>query len=441
MDTESGPKSMLLPPRSRLLYIGLPKTGTTSLQTVAGDRRADLVQAGVRYPGKGVNHRLGVAALMHKKIGWDGNVPPEKHWRSIIDEIDSDQDNRIWISHEFACESDPETARRFVRELGDRVHIAITLRSYASTLGSVWQQNKKIGNAQTMDQWLRRVLGDPDSESGSDSAAPQLVADSLGDQGGIVERWADAAGPGNVTVIIVDKKHPDRLSRSFDEMLGLESGFLGEGKASGFTANRSLSMPEAELLRLLNTKTKGKNIAWSDHVNLVQKGAVRALLENRSPTPDEDRIKLPAWAAEMATARGREISRRIEASGVRVVGDLSTLYEPVETSDTEMSAMREIPIDIAVEALGGLLSAALGRGPSFRKAKKVGRGSASHGKADPDAGSPSAARSDAEPPAQRAASQYTNRELVKALQLRLSRRLRSKDGSSAPGDAEAGPRA
>lgn len=400
------------------------------MQTVAGDRRADLVRSGVRYPGKGVNHRLGVAALMQKKIGWDGNVPPEKHWRTIIDEIDSDHDNRIWISHEFACESDAETARRFVRELGENVHIAITLRSYASTLGSVWQQNKKIGNAQTMDEWLRRVLGDPESEPGGTTAESQQVADSIGDQGGIVERWADAAGAGNVTVIIVDKNHPDRLPHTFEAMLGLEPGFLSAPGASGFTANRSMSMPEAELLRLLNAKTKGKKIAWSDHVNLVQKGAVRALLENRSPAGEEERIKLPAWAAERARDRGREISRRIETSGVRVVGELSTLYEPVETSDTEISAIREIPIDIAVEALGGLLSAALGRGPSFRKAKKTGKVNSAGSKAVPDAGNPLAVHADAELPAQRAARQYTNRELVKALQLRLSRPLRSKHGNS-----------
>ncbi|GAB3272724.1 hypothetical protein [Arthrobacter pigmenti] len=432
MDTESGPESLLLPPRSRLLYIGLPKTGTTSMQTVAGDRRADLVSAGVRYPGKGVNHRLGVAALMQKKIGWDGNVPPEKHWQTIIDEIDGDHDNRIWISHEFACESDPETARRFVRELGGRVHIAITLRSYASTLGSVWQQNKKIGNAQSMDDWLRRVLGAPDSEPGAGAESHQ-VADSLGDQGGIVERWADAAGAGNVTVIIVDKNHPDRLSRTFEDMLGLEPGFLAARKASGFTANRSMSVPEAELLRLLNTKTKGKKIAWSDHVNLVQKGAVRALLENRSPTGDEERIKLPVWAAEKATNRGREIARRIEASGVHVVGDLATLYEPVETSDTQMSAMREIPIDIAVEALGGLLSAALGRGPAFGKVKKAGKENKANkagAETNREAGSPAAADADAGPPAERAARQYTNRELVKALQLRLARPLRTKRGNN-----------
>lgn len=401
---QSSRESLLLPERSRLFYIGLPKTGTTAMQTTASSKREALLEAGVRYPGVGMNHRLAIAALMGKRIGWDGAVPQRKHWTSMMSEVEADQRNRIWISHEFACEAGDAAAELFASKLGEPVHVAITLRNYASTLASVWQQSKKIGNAQPFEAWLRRVLGV------SSASKPSSVPDSIGNQGGIVERWASIVGKQNVTVIVVDKGRPKLLAHSFEDLLGLPRDFLS-AQTGGFTSNRSMSLPEAELLQRLNTQIKGKDVSWTDHLNLIQRGAVKSLLTNRVPGEDEDRILVPDWAAEVATTRGNEVAERIEASGVRVVGNLGTLYELSPTAHGSQPTVDSVPMDAAIEAMMGLFSAALKRDV-------------------PTSTSPDLKASDRSLPADQAAANFTTHDLVKALKIRLTHKARS--GRSKP---------
>lgn len=400
---QSSRESLLLPERSRLFYIGLPKTGTTAMQTTASSKREELLAAGVRYPGLGMNHRLAVAALMGKRIGWDGAVPPQKHWNSMMSEVEADQSNRIWISHEFACEADDASAERFASNLGEPIHVVITLRNYASTLASVWQQSKKIGNAQPFEAWLQRVLVESSGKKSSN------VPDSIGNQGGIVERWASIVGKQNVTVILVDKSRPKLLGHSFEDLLGLPRDFLS-AQSGGFTSNRSMSLPEAELLQRLNTQIKGKNVSWTDHLNLIQRGAVKSLLTNRVPGEDEDRILVPDWAAEVASARGHEVADRIQASGVRVVGNLETLHESSRSIRGSQPAVDSVPMDAAVEAMMGLFTAALKRDVSTSKS---------------DAKVP-----ERSVPAVRAAANFTTHDLIKALKIRLTHKVRT--GRSKP---------
>src|SRR5699024_12572636 len=63
--TDSRPAGLAaLPERTRLLHIGPMKTGTSALQTAARDRRQQLLDHGVRYPGNRTNHRTEMGALL-----------------------------------------------------------------------------------------------------------------------------------------------------------------------------------------------------------------------------------------------------------------------------------------------------------------------------------------------------------------------------------------
>lgn len=163
VETVTGQRVAVLPSGSRLLHIGLPKTGTTALQSTAQAKREELLGLGVRYPGGGLNHREAVSSLMGRRWGWIGpgaKVPPMRHWDRLLAEVEADEERRVWISHEFASESDEETARRFAEALGPRLHIAVSLRPFAAMLASSWQQYLKGGTVHTFEHWLRQVLAD-----------------------------------------------------------------------------------------------------------------------------------------------------------------------------------------------------------------------------------------------------------------------------------------
>ncbi len=349
-----------IPPGSRLLHIGIPKSGTTSLQYAAAANRAELLTRGVRYPGHEINHRLAVSSLMARPLGWKGmgaSTPAPRVWQSLQAEVESDPERRAFISHEFACESDDEQAGRFVRALGpSRIQIAISLRGFADLLGSSWQQAVKSGDQRTFDRWLKVVLAD-------DAATRSPVFHRRNDQAVLIERWCRLVGPGRVTVVIADKRHPEQLIDAFEDLLALPRGLLDDRPKGGYAANRTLSAPEAELIRRLNQQIRGRAFSWPRYTQLIREGVIARLLERRSPGPDEPRTTLPAWAVEPAQQRARAYTEALIASGCRIVGDPAALCEPARSGPAP--DVDQLPMDAAVEALTGLLSATDGMGAFF----------------------------------------------------------------------------
>lgn len=363
MTATPAPSSQLaeaLPPGSRVLHIGLPKTGTTALQSTAQTRRVELLGRGVRYPGGGMNHREAVSSLMGRRWGWIGpgaTVPSEQHWARLMEEVNADHDNRIWVSHEFASEADDQTAARFVEALGPQIHVVVTLRPFWAILVSSWQQYLKGGTSHTFQHWLHAVLADPPNRKVTPSFHDR------NDQAAVINRWAAAAGPDHVTAVVVDRAHPTQLTDAFEALLDLPLGFLVDDHLGGLQANRSMSLPESELMRQVNKVIKGHNIDWAEYENLLRNGGIARLLQARTPGPDEPRLQLPSWAADRASQLGAQYAASIAAAGVRVIGDLDVLAAPTTGMEKPLPAPAQVPLDIAVEFVVGTLSAGLGRGP------------------------------------------------------------------------------
>ncbi|GAB3923937.1 hypothetical protein GCM10027613_34880 [Microlunatus endophyticus] len=343
-----------------MLHIGIPKTGTTSLQRSAAARRQQLLEHGVCYPGKSLNHREAVSALMDRSLGWKNSesTPAFQIWKRIEDEVKASRAPRSLISHEFACESTDEQARRFIEALGPNTHVVITLRGFADLLGSSWQQYVKAGYRSGYRSWLLQILGDREKLH----TTPTFY--KRNDQAAIVQRWIRVAGVDNVTVVIADKRKRDQLITAFEDLLAIPRGLLGELSTGGYAANRSLSMPEAELVRRVNRVFREQGMTWDRYSDLMRHGLIARLQENRTPAPDEPMLTLPERLAKKALAQAREYAEAIDATGCRVIGDLSALSAPVPTVP-RLPSITQIPADAVYEAISGLLSAEDGRGAFF----------------------------------------------------------------------------
>ena len=158
-----------LPRRSRLLHVGLTKTGTTALQNVASRRRADLLRHGVRYPGRRYNHRQAAFALYRRGERHAGPRPDA--WDELQGELAGEQHRRILISNEFIAGWDDAVAARFVDQVGARTHVVITLRSFGALLPSIWQQYVKSGSPTGFEDLLDLPAGmlDDPTQGGSDT--------------------------------------------------------------------------------------------------------------------------------------------------------------------------------------------------------------------------------------------------------------------------------
>lgn len=358
---DADPLTTALPAGARLLHIGIPKTGTTALQTAAAAARPLLLEQGVLYPGRAVNHLQPVCALMGRPFGWTRTgtavAPPMVRWTELMAEVERHAGSRVLISHEFAAESTDEQARRFVEELGPSTHVAVTLRSFAALLGSSWQQYVKAGRRLSFGGWLRHVLADEPT-----SRSARLFY-RRNDQAVIVRRWRDLVGPDRVIVVIPDKTRPEFVLDAFAALLGVPGELLRPGSAVvGGGENRSMSWPEVEYLRQLNRAVRDR-LDWRQYEIWIRNGAVARMLTARRPRSEEPHLVLPPWAAERAQRIAAGYAAAVEASGVRVIGDLDALAAPAAVGT--LKRVRAVPMDAAAAAAAGLVSAGLGQGSHF----------------------------------------------------------------------------
>jgi len=334
---------------ARLLHIGPHKTGTTMIQDALHLARERLAARGVVYPGTGRQPLQAILAVTGQPRLFGESEPSMADWDLLVSEVTGARDQRVVVSSEFLAEADDAAACRVVSELGGpRVHAVVTLRPLSRILPSQWQQYLQNGYRFPYLEWLEGILKDP-----PDTPTPGFWRRHRHDE--LVARWMKAAQ--QVTVVVVDDRDRMMLLRTFESMLGLPQGFLIPGQNA---ANRSLTLAEAEVVRLLNTEFGRRKWPSRNYARFVRYGAVQQL-KTRQPRPGEPRIATPVWALKRATEIGAEMAENIAALGVRVIGDLSSLSDLPEADAEPAPPM--LPADAAVQAIIGALRAGGVAGP------------------------------------------------------------------------------
>ena len=340
--------AVLLEPGTRLLHIGPHKTGTTAIQGALHLARERLAAEGVVYPGRGRQPLWPILAVTGQPALLGGPRPEISYWDNLVREIRAAGDQRVVLSSEFFAEADDATARRVIADLGGtRVHVVVTLRSLTRILPSQWQQYLQNGFHFRYLEWLEGILSDPPR-----TPTPGFWRRHRHDA--LVARWAAENGPENLTVIVLDESDRLMLLRVFESMLGLPGGFLVPEETA---ANRSLTAAETELVRLLNEEFSRRDWPHRSYARFMRYGAVEYMKTARQPSPHEPRIVTPAWALARAGQISAEMAARIEALGVNIVGDLSSLGKlPDEAADPagdDGCAPLMLPVEAAARAMLG----------------------------------------------------------------------------------------
>ena len=207
-----------LPRDGVLVHIGMHKTGTTAIQSILRKSRAELARQGVLYPGVSQAHHVEARALSQTPLGWAAvrQAPPDPGiWTSLTEQVAATP-GRVLLSSEFFSLARGDIPQRLVDDLGGRrAHIVIGVRDLAPALISYWQQTLKQGRVAPLERWLHWTFGD---------AGEPPAAGSFWDQwdlGAVVSRWAEAVGPEQMTVVVVDPRRPERLPTTFEHLLDL----------------------------------------------------------------------------------------------------------------------------------------------------------------------------------------------------------------------------
>ena len=304
--------------RRVFLHIGLPKTGTTYLQTILWKNREELLRQGILLPGFGPRQHLWASGVVREEPNLENrhrNAP--RAWEVLTREANA-HDGTAVISHEFFAGASPEQAARAVADLGDaEVHVVLTARDTLSLVTARWQEFVKNGATTPIDAY-------PESEETSPHDAWDWGSMDVAD---VLRRWGTSVPPERVHVLTLPKPTEPRetLWLRFADLLGIDASRCD---ASGSEANESLGVVEVELLRRVNADLQGFGRPLDRGVwirgYLAQGKLVPRKGEKFWPSPER--------VAELR-ARGDRAVDELAARGYDVIGDLDDLRTPSDVPE------------------------------------------------------------------------------------------------------------
>lgn len=331
------PELRPLPQGARLLHVGPPKTGSTALQDALHQARESLGRQGVTYVSR-VRHELIPARWI------TGQLPAgpkwawaEQRWHELVDAMRAEGPERKVYSSEYLADAADEHVVRIVDAFGpEEIHVVITLRPLVDIVPSQYQQYLQGGLTADYESWLRTTFDEPPGTGPTPDFWQRHQHDAL------VERWAGLVGPSRVVVVAGDGRDYDAVPAVFEQLLGLSRGTL---VGRSVRPNRSLTWPEAEVMRRFNIEAQRMGLVDSKYQTLTKYAADQ--VKERAARPGEPRIVTPAWAVERAAALGAEFAAAVAASGVHVVGDLDAL-----APETTVAALSRAPETVDLETAG-----------------------------------------------------------------------------------------
>jgi hypothetical protein len=324
------------------LHIGLPKTGTSYLQTILWSSRPQLAREGVVLPGRERRDHLWASRIIRQGPHAD-TLPRAQRtaWDRIRTEL-RDAAGTGLVSHEFFASASPDQARRVVDDLAPaEVHLVVTARNALDLFTASWQESLKNKSTVPMQDYSSRV-----------SKRPTVVWNWRAlDLRLVLRRWTDAVSPDRIHVLPVDTSAPrDQLWETFAETIGLNPVLYDTGASF---PNVSMGVVEAETLRRVNRHLVGFDRAFDRGV------WIRTFLADERLVPrGGDRYWPLPEQVEECRRRSRRAVRFVRRRSFDVRGDLAHLLVPDELPDRrtpDTVTDREVA-QVAVELVATLLA-------------------------------------------------------------------------------------
>src|SRR6478672_8375795 len=163
------------------LHVGVPKSGTTYLQSTMWQNRVALERQGFLYPGSARMDHYHASVDVRRKT--TAAPPADSTWARLVDQLAS-WDGDGLISHEFFCMATAAQARRAVAALAPaEVDVVVTARDYVRQFPAVWQEALKMGSPLGLDDFMDKAMS-RDLEGAWSWNSQDLP--------GIVHRWSQA---------------------------------------------------------------------------------------------------------------------------------------------------------------------------------------------------------------------------------------------------------
>jgi hypothetical protein len=315
------------PARPQRLYfhVGLPKSGSTYLQTALATNRGALKRHGHLYPF------VRQEGMFHAAVEMVGTAA---RWGLDPDEISGTfahllrrgrrLGGSVVISHEIFGFARRDQVRRMGEMLeGFEVHLVVTARDLGRTATAEWQEQVKNGQPISFAEFtgnLLRDLPDDPAQAGGFWRSQNLLR--------LLERWEPVVPPERMHVVTCPRPgaEPDLLWRRFAEAIDLAPDVVDLSQVP--LRNESLGTAQIKLLRDVLVAV-GDRLEQPWHSRLAKRWFAQTLLSRgRSAKPVPPR-SLSLRLGDVAAAW----VDRITAGDYQVHGDLSELLPELAPAD------------------------------------------------------------------------------------------------------------
>jgi hypothetical protein len=294
--------------RRVFLHIGLPKTGTSYLQSILWGNRASLERLGVLLPGAERRDHLWASCVVRgdPRTERRNRLAPGSWDRLVSQAAAWGQD--VVISHEFFSSASADQAAAAVRRLAPaEVHVVVTARDTLDLFTSSWQEYVKNKGTVPIDRYCAEVSPDP----------LEVWNWRALDLGLVLERWTTTVPADRVHVLPLSRpgSEPDDLWDRFATLVGIAPDSVDV--SHGFP-NRSMGVVETETLRRINATLDGFDRPYDRGVwirtyladeRLVPRGGERFW---PSPAQVDDCRRRGQRAVDLVGERGFDVRGRLE---------------------------------------------------------------------------------------------------------------------------------
>lgn len=311
-----------------VLHIGPMKTGTSYLQAVLAELRPQLEAAGWLYPTGLLpntrSHQGAVYGLVGGAMPWVNPASAlvrESEGVRIVAATNAAPGHVLLSAEAMAQLSEVAISRLLGRFATPEVDVVITARDLERVILSSWQQSLRNARGWSLETFLGLL------RAARDPAAEQRLKlrfwfyQRLTD---VIARWSNAVGREHVTVVVVPPGGPPTiLWNRFRTAVGFPDSVPAEPPAvSPSDANVGLTEAEALVVREVARRMSRMHFGASYRRLVIRRIIHESLLiraERGAP------LRLPSRWLEMVATWSAEDVDGVEASGVRVIGDLDEL--------------------------------------------------------------------------------------------------------------------
>lgn len=313
-----------------VLHVGVMKSGTSHVQSLASANRDLLLGRGLLLPGeRWADQVAGVAEVLERKRV--AVAPRPGAWKRLVDEL-AHFDGTGLVSMEFLGPVGQQRIRTVVDSFpAGSVRVVLTARDLGRQVPAMWQEAVKNGRTFPFADYVESVRTNGEGP-GRAFWREQTVA-------AMCRRWGEVVGMDRVTVVTVPPpgNPSSELWRRFSEAVGVD----GAGVADPGTDNASLGAASVEALRRLNERLT--DLDFPDYAPVVKHHLAKRVLAAGRADEQPVGFDVPPWL-EAASARMRA---RLAELGVRVVGDLDDLV-PVAVPGRDPASLTEAEVSAAL---------------------------------------------------------------------------------------------